>query len=110
VEARSTLFNREKQRPECIWIPARKVKFTVADTYVTAEVTGLQADSYYLFRVFAMGETGTNSLPSKEVGVRTRRATVSTSTLVNVGVLGMVLAAGGGIFSCSGATTCSDFL
>jgi sulfate adenylyltransferase subunit 1 (EFTu-like GTPase family) len=41
VEVRTTLFNPASRRPECVWVPAKKMKLTVEPTYVTAEVRGL---------------------------------------------------------------------
>jgi hypothetical protein len=98
VEVRGLAFNPSTQQEECVWIPASNVKLTVADAYVTAEVRGLRADSYYIFRVFVVGPNGTNSLPSRESGARTMPATISLATLINLGFAVLALAGGAGFY------------
>ncbi|MBU6302548.1 MAG: hypothetical protein KGS60_13415 [Verrucomicrobia bacterium] len=99
VETRLTVFNGAKQRLECVWVPTKKVRFSLADGVVTAEVSGLQPESYHLFRIFTLGADGTNSLPSRELGARTKRATLSTGTIINLGVAGLVIGGGIAIFT-----------
>ena len=98
VETRIIAFNGAKKQLECLWVPTKQVKFSLADQIVTAEVSGLQPESYHLFRIFTLGANGTNSLPSRELGARTKRATLSTGTILNLGVAGLVIGGGVTIF------------
>jgi hypothetical protein len=98
VEARTTLFNPASRRPECVWVPAKKMKLTVEPTYVTAEVRGLDPDSHYLFRVFTLGPEETHSLPSRESSARTLPITFSLDTMLNLGIATILLGAGAGLY------------
>jgi hypothetical protein len=99
VETRVTVYNRVKKRLECVWVPAKRVRFALVDDKVSAVVSGLQPDSYYIFRVFTLGANGTHSLPSKELGARTKRATMSVGTMINLGVATLALSGGFAIFT-----------
>ncbi len=99
VETRITAFDTVKKRLECVWVPVKRVKFSIVDQRVVAEISGLQPESYYLFRIFTLGANGTNSLPSRELGARTKRSTMTVGTVINLGVSGLVLGGGFAIFS-----------
>lgn len=71
VEARITKFNPKNKRYECIWFPLQEAEYKLEEELVIAELTGLQPDTYYMFRVFSKGPDNTNSLPSVEFGMST---------------------------------------
>ncbi len=91
LELRTTRYNQEKKRFEAIWIPYEKVKFFEHETFVAAEVTGLQPDGFYLMRLFTMGENGTNSLPSVEIGVQTTVERMEVGMQMLIGLVALIV-------------------